>query len=47
MKKYKAIISDFDGTLFSSDGRIPEENIKALHGQNDGFRHRDARKIPV
>ncbi len=30
MKKYKAIISDFDGTLFSSDGRIPEENIKAV-----------------
>lgn len=29
--KYKALISDFDGTLFSSDGRIPEENAKAIN----------------
>lgn len=28
--KYKAFISDFDGTLFSSDGKIPEENTEAI-----------------
>ncbi len=28
--KYKALISDFDGTLFSSDGRIPQENVDAI-----------------
>jgi len=28
--KYKALISDFDGTLFSSDGRIPDENTEAI-----------------
>ena len=28
--KYKALISDFDGTLFSSDGRIPNENTEAI-----------------
>ena len=30
--KYKAFISDFDGTLFSSDGNIPEENVEAISG---------------
>lgn len=28
--KYKAIISDFDGTLFSSQGVIPKENTEAI-----------------
>ena len=28
--KYKLICSDIDGTLVDQDGRIPEENLKAI-----------------